>query len=138
MIRLDNSVTGLAVIRYPPGSSFVPVGEPQLCAILASTSGRLYQFVGRIHSSDLVSATRYINPQSAVTALREGYIPGFFAPIFASYAENPSGAKCIEFPVSFGYSDLKVYQKKNDEVPSQFAWMTGMNMSLFILLIESD
>ncbi|VDL61494.1 unnamed protein product [Hymenolepis diminuta] len=125
MIRLDNSVTGLAVIRYPPGSSFVPVGEPQLCAILASTSGRLYQFVGRIHSSDLVSATRYINPQSAVTALREGYIPGFFAPIFASYAENPSGAKCIEFPVSFGYSDLKVYQKKNDEVPSQFAWMTA-------------
>ncbi|VDO06334.1 unnamed protein product [Rodentolepis nana] len=125
MIRLDSSITGLAVIRYPPGSSFVPVGEPQLCAIFASTSGRLYQFFGRIQSSDLVSATKYINPQSAVTALREGYIPGFFAPIFASYAENPSGAKCIEFPVSFGYSDLKVYQKKNDEVPSQFAWMTS-------------
>nr|CUU97575.1 hypothetical transcript [Hymenolepis microstoma] len=125
MIRLDSSITGLAVIRYPPGSSFVPVGEPQLCAIFASTSGRLYQFFGRIQSSDLVCATRYINPQSAVTALREGYIPGFFAPIFAPYAENPSGAKCIEFPVHFGYSDLKVYQKMNDEVPSQFAWMTS-------------
>lgn len=93
MIRLDNSITGLAVIRYPPGSPLVPVGEPQLCAVFVSTSGRLYQFFGRIQSSDLVSATRYINPQSAVTALREGYIPGFFASVFAAYAENPSGKK---------------------------------------------
>lgn len=36
-----------------------------------------------------------------------------------------SGAKFIEFPVSYGYSDLKVFQRKGEEVPSQVVWMTG-------------
>ncbi|KAH9286648.1 Vacuolar protein sorting-associated protein 18 -like protein [Echinococcus granulosus] len=121
LIRLDQSITGLVVIRYPPGSALVPVGELQLCAVLASTPGRLYQFFGRMQSSDLGSACRYIS----ATALREGYIPGFYAPVFAPYSQNLSGAKFIEFPVSYGYSDLKVFHKKGEEVPSQFAWMTA-------------
>ncbi len=91
LIKLDHSVTGLAVVRYPPGSELVPVGEPQLCAVLASTPGRLYQFVGRIQSADLSTARLYINAQSAATAIREGYLPGLFAPVFAAYVQNASG-----------------------------------------------
>ncbi|VDM19227.1 unnamed protein product [Hydatigera taeniaeformis] len=129
LIRLDQSITGLVVVRYPPGSALVPVGEPHLCAVLASTPCRLYQFFGRMQSFDLASARHYISPQSAATALREGYIPGFYAPVFAPYSQNLSGnkigAKFIEFPGSYGYSDLKVFQKKGEEVPSQVVWMTG-------------
>ncbi|KAL5111578.1 hypothetical protein TcWFU_002455 [Taenia crassiceps] len=125
LIRLDQSITGLVVIRYPPGSALVPVGELYLCAVLASTPGRLYQFFGRMQSFDLASACHYISAQSAATALREGYIPGFYAPVFAPYSQNLSGAKFIEFPVSYGYSDLKVFQRKDEEVPSQVAWMTA-------------
>ncbi|VDK35185.1 unnamed protein product, partial [Taenia asiatica] len=125
LIRLDQSITGLVVIRYPPGSALVPVGELHLCAVLASTPGRLYQFFGRMQSFDLASACHYISAQSAATALREGYIPGFYAPVFAPYSQNLSGAKFIEFPVSYGYSDLKVFQRKGEEVPSQVVWMTA-------------
>ncbi|VDD81093.1 unnamed protein product [Mesocestoides corti] len=125
LIKLDNSVTGLAVVRYPPGSPLVPVGEPQMCVVFASTPGRLYQFVGRIQSPDLTPSRLYINAQAAATALREGYLPGLYAPVFAAYAQNLSGSKCVEFPGSYGYSDLKLFQKNDEEVPSQFAWMTG-------------
>ncbi|KAL5967888.1 hypothetical protein TSMEX_004392 [Taenia solium] len=125
LIRLDQSITGLVVIRYPPGSALVPVGELHLCAVLASTPGRLYQFFGRMQSFDLASACHYISAQSAATALREGYIPGFYAPVFAPYSQNLSGAKFIEFPVSYGYSDLKVFQRKGEEVPNQVVWMTA-------------
>uniref|UniRef100_A0A5K3EUC7 Vacuolar protein sorting-associated protein 18 homolog n=1 Tax=Mesocestoides corti TaxID=53468 RepID=A0A5K3EUC7_MESCO len=125
LIKLDNSVTGLAVVRYPPGSPLVPVGEPQMCVVFASTPGRLYQFVGRIQSPDLTPSRLYINAQAAATALREGYLPGLYAPVFAAYAQNLSGSKCVEFPGSYGYSDLKLFQKNDEEVPSQFAWMTA-------------
>ncbi|VDN41916.1 unnamed protein product, partial [Dibothriocephalus latus] len=60
LITLDNSLTSLAAVRYPPGSALVPVGEPQMCAVLATTAGRLYQFSGCIQPPDAVSARMYI------------------------------------------------------------------------------
>ncbi|BHF61244.1 Vacuolar protein sorting-associated protein 18 like protein [Sparganum proliferum] len=128
LITLDNSLTSLAAVRYPPGSALVPVGEPQMCAVLATTAGRLYQFSGCIQPPDSVSARMYITAQSAAAALREGYLPGLYAPIFEAYERNSAGSKCIEFPMSYGYSDLKVYQRPEDEVPSRFAWMTASGL----------
>lgn len=84
-------MAGLAVVRYPPGSELVPVGYPQLCAVLAATPERLYQFVGRLQSIDLAMARVYMNPQAAATAIREGYLPGLYAPVFSPYAQNVSG-----------------------------------------------
>lgn len=45
--------------------------------------------------------------------------------LFDACVSDITGAKCIEFPASFGYNDLKVFKKKDDEVPSKFAWTTG-------------
>ncbi|VDM05444.1 unnamed protein product [Schistocephalus solidus] len=131
LITLDNSLTSLAAVRYPPGSALVPVGEPQMCAVLATTAGRLYQFSGCIQPPDALSARMYITAQSAAAALREGYLPGLYASIFEAYERNSAGSKCIEFPMSYGYSDLKVYQRPEDEVPSRFAWLTGTFFEIF-------
>uniref|UniRef100_A0A0V0JC48 Vacuolar protein sorting-associated protein 18 homolog n=1 Tax=Schistocephalus solidus TaxID=70667 RepID=A0A0V0JC48_SCHSO len=128
LITLDNSLTSLAAVRYPPGSALVPVGEPQMCAVLATTAGRLYQFSGCIQPPDALSARMYITAQSAAAALREGYLPGLYASIFEAYERNSAGSKCIEFPMSYGYSDLKVYQRPEDEVPSRFAWLTASGL----------
>nr|VZI32571.1 unnamed protein product [Spirometra erinaceieuropaei] len=136
LITLDNSLTSLAAVRYPPGSALVPVGEPQMCAVLATTAGRLYQFSGCIQPPDSVSARMYITAQSAAAALREGYLPGLYAPIFEAYERNSAGSKCIEFPMSYGYSDLKVYQRPEDEVPSRFAWMTASGLYYNAELVE--
>ncbi len=88
MLKLDHSVTGMAVVRYPPGSVHVPVGEPQLCVVFASTPGRLYQFVGKTSMCGESAASKI---HAAATALREGFTPGIYGPIFAPYFENLSG-----------------------------------------------
>lgn len=88
---MNQSVTSLAVVRYPPGSTQMVVGKPQLCVILATTPGRLYQFVGRIQTADSATARIYMTAQAAASALREGFLPGLYGPIFAVYANCLSG-----------------------------------------------
>ncbi|XP_078602605.1 vacuolar protein sorting-associated protein 18 homolog isoform X2 [Branchiostoma floridae x Branchiostoma japonicum] len=71
--------------------------------IMATTPGRLYQFIGTIPvTSD----------------------PPIFQPIFANYEDSP--ARFLELPGNFGYSNLQYYHPKGiKSAPEQFAWMTG-------------
>ncbi|OON22045.1 Pep3/Vps18/deep orange family protein, partial [Opisthorchis viverrini] len=151
--NLGHSVTGLEVVRHPPGSACVLVGEPQRCVILATTPSRLYQFAGWINTSSTTTLLSQLAsgsppsstgthlsanlglpamndyPQtsgvSATPTLFPNYAPGLYYNVFNPEEKLPAGSKVTEFPHSFGYSDLKLYKFPGDELPSRFAWMTG-------------
>ncbi|TGZ52451.1 hypothetical protein CRM22_010621 [Opisthorchis felineus] len=151
--NLGHSVTGLEVVRHPPGSASVLVGEPQRCVILATTPSRLYQFAGWINTSStttllsqlgsgsptsstgmhlsanlgLPAVNDYPQPSgvSSTPTLFPNYAPGLYYNVFNPEDKLPAGSKVTEFPHSFGYSDLKLYKFPGDELPSRFAWMTG-------------
>ncbi|KAF6779623.1 hypothetical protein AHF37_00835 [Paragonimus kellicotti] len=164
VFNLGHSVTGLEVLRHPPGSTAVLVGEPQRCVILATTPSRMYQFAGWINingpntllshltssnsppqfGTGSVSSTLGITaadnfPQAgsgAVGGLFPTNSPGLYHSVFTPDDKLPAGSKVTEFPQSFGYSDLKLYQPKEAELPAIFAWMTGSGVYFGRLNIE--
>ncbi|CAH8518906.1 unnamed protein product [Dicrocoelium dendriticum] len=150
--NLGHSVTGLEIIRHPPGSASVLVGEPQRCVVLATTPSRMYQFAGWINSNStpgLLShltqgsppQTTAMNPPLNISATNADTFPpagpgpvsglfpnapvGIYHGVFNQDDKLPVGCKVTEFPQSFGYSDLKLYQPSDAELPTKFAWMTG-------------
>ncbi|CAH1786190.1 unnamed protein product [Owenia fusiformis] len=70
--------------------------------IIATTPGRLYQFIGTIPSSTE---------------------PPMFTHVFQDYEDVPE--RFLELPGNFGYSKLLMYHAKFREQPRSFAWMTG-------------
>ncbi|XP_077978049.1 vacuolar protein sorting-associated protein 18 homolog isoform X1 [Glandiceps talaboti] len=90
-------VTGLEVERMPTKSQ-----TEKKYFIMATTPGRLYQFIGII-------------PTSAEAPV--------FSYVFQSYEDSP--ASFLELPGNFGYSELKFYVQKHRSPPKNFAWMTG-------------
>nr|XP_006811890.1 PREDICTED: vacuolar protein sorting-associated protein 18 homolog [Saccoglossus kowalevskii] len=90
-------VTGLEVERVPAKSQ-----TERKYFIMATTPGRLYQFIGII-------------PTSAEAPV--------FSYVFQNYEDNP--ASFLELPGNFGYSELKLYSLKHRASPQSFAWMTG-------------
>ncbi|VDP93706.1 unnamed protein product, partial [Echinostoma caproni] len=161
MINLGHSVNGLEVIRFPPGSASVLVGEPQRCVILATTPVRMYQLAGWINPTGASSKLTHFTSGSPPTgspvnlalgvniaecavpvgpSLQTGIFPGssvgLYHGVFSSDDKLPSGSKVTEFPHSFGYSDLKLYQPPDAELPDRFAWMTGPGVYLGYLKSE--
>ncbi|TPP63016.1 Vacuolar protein sorting-associated protein 18 protein [Fasciola gigantica] len=161
MINLGHSVNGLEVIRFPPGSASVLVGEPQRCVILATTPVRMYQFAGWINPTGPCSKLPHFSSSSPPTespvnqtlgmnvadtclqigpASQTGIFPGtsvgLYYGVFSSDEKLPTGSKVTEFPHSFGYSDLKLYQSREAELPDKFAWMTGPGVYLGYLKSE--
>ncbi|CAL8085718.1 unnamed protein product [Calicophoron daubneyi] len=64
IINLGHCITGLEIIRFPPGSTSVLVGEPQRCVILVTTPSRMYQFAGWIDTSGGMNMINYISTGS--------------------------------------------------------------------------
>lgn len=91
------SVTGLEFDRMPSDSM-----TEYKYFILATTPGRLYQFLGNVSKSAE---------------------PPMFQQLFAEYEKQK--APFLELPGSFGYSELKLYLPKFRESARTFAWMTG-------------
>lgn len=90
-------VTGLEFERIPTSSM-----NEYKYFVLATTPGRLYQFIGIIPSSTE---------------------PPMFTHVFERYQDMPESF--LELPGNFGYSELKLYYTKYKGQPSTFAWMTG-------------
>ncbi|XP_033628364.1 vacuolar protein sorting-associated protein 18 homolog [Asterias rubens] len=90
-------VTGLEVEHVQPS----PQNERRFF-VMATTPGRLYQFIGVI-------------PSSSETPV--------FQNVFHKYEASP--ASFLELPGNFGYSKLQFFYPKSKTVPSHFAWMTG-------------
>ncbi|XP_023930234.1 vacuolar protein sorting-associated protein 18 homolog [Lingula anatina] len=90
-------VTGLAFEKIPSGSM-----NEYKYFVLATTPGRLYQFLGNIPSSTE---------------------PPMFQHVFESYLDMPESF--LELPGNFGYSKLQLYYPKYRGLPTSFAWMTG-------------
>ncbi|XP_071954720.1 vacuolar protein sorting-associated protein 18 homolog [Antedon mediterranea] len=92
------SVTGLEVERIPS-----TVHNERRYFIMATTPGRMYQFIGTI-------------PSSAESPV--------FQHVFQNY-EDTLAPSFLELPGSFGYSDLVFFHPKFRSPPKTFAWMTG-------------
>eukprot|EP00057_Strongylocentrotus_purpuratus_P024183 XP_011678657.1 PREDICTED: LOW QUALITY PROTEIN: vacuolar protein sorting-associated protein 18 homolog [Strongylocentrotus purpuratus] len=91
-------VTGIEVERIPATKA----GEVARFFVMATTPGRLYQFVGTV-------------PSQADTPI--------FLNVFQKYEDiTPS---FLELPGNFGYSKLEQYCPKARGLPKTFAWMTG-------------
>ncbi|KAF7259295.1 hypothetical protein EG68_03396 [Paragonimus skrjabini miyazakii] len=153
VFNLGHSVTGLEVLRHPPGSTAILVGEPQRCVILATTPSRMYQFAGWINTNGPNTLLSHLTTSSSPPQFGTGSVsstlgitaadnfsqtgsgavgglfptnpPGLYHSVFTPDDKLPTGSKVTEFPQSFGYSDLKLYQPKEAELPTIFAWMTG-------------
>lgn len=93
-------VTSLQFDRMPSDSSF---GSCRYY-ILATTPGRLYQFIGTVI-------------QSAE--------PPMFAPLFQPYENGSEHLQFLELPGNFGYSDLHLFFPKLQHDAKTFAWLTG-------------
>lgn len=91
------SVTGLEFDRMPCESM-----TEYKYFILATTHGRLYQFLGNVSKSAE---------------------PPMFQQLFAEYEKQK--APFLELPGSFGYSELKLFFPKFRGPARTFAWMTG-------------
>ncbi|XP_033107072.1 vacuolar protein sorting-associated protein 18 homolog [Anneissia japonica] len=92
------SVTGLEVERIPSN-----VHNERRYFVMATTPGRMYQFIGTI-------------PSSAE--------PPVFQHVFQTY-EDTLAPSFLELPGNFGYSDLVFFHPKFRSPPRNFAWMTG-------------
>ncbi|XP_054749145.2 vacuolar protein sorting-associated protein 18 homolog [Lytechinus pictus] len=91
-------VTAIEVERIPSSKA----GEKARFFVMATTPGRLYQFVGTV-------------PAQADTPI--------FLNVFQKYEDiTPS---FLELPGNFGYSKLEQYCPKARGLPKTFAWMTG-------------
>ncbi|XP_038059367.1 vacuolar protein sorting-associated protein 18 homolog [Patiria miniata] len=90
-------VTGLEVELVQPA-----LQNERRFFIMATTPGRLYQFVGII-------------PSSSETPV--------FQNVFHRYEASP--ASFLELPGNFGYSELQFSYGSKKTMPSNFAWMTG-------------
>lgn len=95
-------VTGLQFDRMPSEGS----GGFGTCRyyILATTPGRLYQFIGTVI-------------QSAE--------PPMFSPLFQPYENGTEHLQFLDMPGNFGYSDLHLYFPKLQHDAKNFAWLTG-------------
>lgn len=90
-------ITGLEFDRMPSDSM-----TEYKYYILATTPGRLYQFVGNVSKST---------------------DPPLFQQLFMQYE---SGAEqFLELPGEFGYSELTMYRPRHAKCVKSFAWMTG-------------
>nr|XP_022303010.1 vacuolar protein sorting-associated protein 18 homolog [Crassostrea virginica] len=89
-------ITGLEFDRMPSDSM-----TEYKYYILATTPGRLYQFVGNVSKST---------------------DPPLFQQLFMQYE---SGAAVLELPGEFGYSELTMYRPRHTHSVKSFAWMTG-------------
>lgn len=92
-------VTGLQFDRMP--SSDLSVYRYY---ILATTPGRLYQFIGSVSTSAE---------------------PPMFTPLFQPYEAGTDHPQFLELPGNFGFSDLHVFMPKFRQAAQTFAWLTG-------------
>ncbi|KAK7491492.1 hypothetical protein BaRGS_00017321 [Batillaria attramentaria] len=92
-------VTGLQFDRMP--SSDLSVYRYY---ILATTPGRLYQFIGSVSTSAE---------------------PPMFIPLFQQYESGSDHPQFLEFPGNFGFSDLHLFMPKFRQAAQTFAWLTG-------------
>ncbi|ESO97284.1 hypothetical protein LOTGIDRAFT_214111 [Lottia gigantea] len=100
-IGKDNAVciTSLQFDRIPG-----PTMNDYKYYILATTPGRLYQFIGNVATSAE---------------------PPMFYSLFHQYETGSEHVQFIELPGDFGYSELHLYFPKFRQPAQTFAWMTG-------------
>lgn len=72
--------------------------------ILATTPGRLYQFIGTVSTSAE---------------------PPMFIPLFQPYENGTDHPQFLELPGNFGYSNLHLFFPKFRQPAHTFAWLTG-------------
>ncbi|XP_046364864.1 vacuolar protein sorting-associated protein 18 homolog isoform X1 [Haliotis rufescens] len=72
--------------------------------ILATTPGRLYQFIGTVSTSAE---------------------PPMFMSLFQQYETGVETVQFLELPGDFGYSELHLFFPKFRQAATKFAWMTG-------------
>ncbi|KAK7098433.1 vacuolar protein sorting-associated protein 18 homolog isoform X3 [Littorina saxatilis] len=92
-------VTGLQFDRMPCADLAV-----YKYYILATTPGRLYQFIGNVSTSAE---------------------PPMFTPLFQPYESGSDHPQFLELPGNFGYSDLHLFFPKFRQPAQTFAWLTG-------------
>ncbi|XP_059179714.1 vacuolar protein sorting-associated protein 18 homolog [Physella acuta] len=99
LFTLHGKVTGLEFDRMPSSDmNFYKY------YILATTPGRLYQFIGQVS-------------QSAE--------PPMFFSLFQQYESGTEHPQFIELPGDFGYSELHLFFPKFRQQATKFSWMAG-------------
>ncbi|XP_055900557.1 vacuolar protein sorting-associated protein 18 homolog isoform X1 [Biomphalaria glabrata] len=99
LFTLQGKVTGLEFDRMPSGDMTV-----YKYYILATTPGRLYQFIGQVSQSSE---------------------PPMFLSLFQQYENGTEHPQFIELPGDFGYSELQLFFTKFRQPACKFAWMAG-------------
>ncbi|CAL1534740.1 unnamed protein product [Lymnaea stagnalis] len=104
MFTLKGKVTGLEFDRMPSQDM-----NMYKYYILATTPGRIYQFIGQVSSSA---------------------DPPMFSNLFQQYESVPSNVRFIELPGELDYSELHLFFPQFRQQASKFAWMTGAGVYL--------